>query len=85
MIEYTGSVRFAKNICAEKSAEPFQFADNNLPTHNLPKETTFFDIFILSAVKLKMLNHNLPSRDLPNEPRRVRVRLGNRFKGPPQG
>ena len=32
---------------------------------NLQKETTFFNIFIISAVKLKMLNHDLPTYNLP--------------------
>ena len=35
-VEECGDVRFAKNVCAEKNAESFQFVNNNLPTYNLP-------------------------------------------------
>ena len=28
LVKQKGSVRFAENVCAEKSAEPFQFADS---------------------------------------------------------
>ena len=40
-IFYLGSVRFTKNVCAKKSAEPLQSVDDNLPTHNLPKKCCF--------------------------------------------
>ena len=30
-------------VRAEKFAEPFQFVEDNLPTHDLPKQTTFID------------------------------------------
>ena len=33
-----GSVRFAKIVCVEKSAEPIQSVDDSLLTHNLPKK-----------------------------------------------
>ena len=54
-------MRFAKNVSAEKFAEWTQFADDNLPTHNLPK---IWQIFNFYTVK-KALNHDLPTYDLP--------------------
>ena len=60
-----GSVRFAENVCAKKFAKLFQFVDDNLPTHNLPKETTFFGKFSIFYTVKKMSNHNLPTYDLP--------------------
>ena len=37
-------MRFAENVCAEKSAEPLQSVNNNLPTHDLPKFQHFYII-----------------------------------------
>ena len=35
------------------------------------------------CIHYQMLNHDLPNDNFAEQPRRVRVRLGNRFKGPP--
>ena len=34
-LDWKGSVRFAENVCAKKSAEPLQSVDDNLPNYNL--------------------------------------------------
>ena len=47
-----------------KKCQIVQFADDNLPTHNLPKEMTFLANFQFLYSK-KVLNHNLPTYYLP--------------------
>ena len=44
LLFFPGSLRFAENVSAKKMLM-VQFADDKLPTHNLPKDTTFFGKF----------------------------------------
>ena len=44
------SVRFAKNVCVEKSAEPFQFVADSLPTHDVLKKPCFWHFYIISSL-----------------------------------
>ena len=55
-------MRFVENICVEKSAKPLESVNDNLSTHDLPK----FQHFLLSAVKLKMLNDDVSNYDVSN-------------------
>ena len=43
----------------------FKFVDDDLPNHDLPKTSSYFNVFSIFYTVKKMLNHDLPNYNLP--------------------
>ena len=60
-------MQFAKNVSAQKNVEWSKFVNDDLPNHDLPKSSSYFDVFSIFYTVKKTSNDNLPNDNLPNE------------------